>query len=64
MMEMDDEEFNRLKREFLALEGISPEVADRLEVAAVRRNKDGSVTVSYVAKDGGIALSDFSTNRG
>lgn len=54
MTEMSDEEFNRLKREFLALEGISPEVADSLEVANMKRNENGSVTVSFVAKDGGV----------
>ena len=54
MIEMDDEEFNRLKREFLALEGISPEAADFLEVANVQRNENGSVSVSFVAKDGGV----------
>lgn len=63
-MKSDDEEFNRLKREFLALYGISSEAADRLEVAAVQRNKNGSFTVSYVAKDCCIAWSDFSTNKG
>lgn len=56
MTEMDDEEFNRLKREFLALDGISPEVADSLEVANVKRNENGSVTLSFVAKDGGVPL--------
>lgn len=61
---MSDEEFNRLKREYLAKEGISPEVADRLDVAGVRRNKDGSVTVSYVAQGDGIPWADFSTNKG
>jgi hypothetical protein len=54
MTEMDDEEFNRLKREFLALDGISPEVADSLEVANVKRNENGLVIVSFVAKDGGV----------
>lgn len=54
MKEMDDEEFNRLKRNFLALDGISPEMADSLEVANVRHNENGSVTLSFVAKDGGV----------
>ena len=48
------EEFNRVKREILALQGISPEAADSLEVYEVRHNENGSVSVSFVAKDGGV----------
>ena len=54
MTEMTDEEFNRLKREFLALDGIPSEVADSLEVVNMKRNENGSVTLSFVAKDGGV----------
>jgi hypothetical protein len=54
MTEMDDEEFNRLKREILSSQGISPEAADSLEVYDVRHNENGSVSVSFVAKDGGV----------
>ena len=63
MTEMSDEEFNRLKREFLALEGISPEVADSLDVVDMKRNANGSVTLSFVAKDGGLPWSDFSKEK-
>lgn len=62
--EMSDEEFNRLKREYLAKQGIPPEVADRLDVSGVRHNQDGSVTVRYVAQGAGIPWADFSTDKG
>ena len=47
----DDEEFNRMKREFLALYCIPSEVADSLEIVNMKCNENSSVTLSFVVKD-------------
>jgi hypothetical protein len=62
-MTVDDEEFKRLKRENLALLGIPSELADSLDVADVRRNENGSVTVSYVAQGAVIPWADFQMDK-